>query len=85
MEGAVRTWPLGVITAANALLLLLALNPWVTTWSGHALAALALEAVLLAGIGVPAVLFQMLVRRKRLGRSVRDAWEAVMDLLAGAA
>lgn len=85
MEGAVRTWPLGVVAAVNALLLALALNPWVRTWSGHALAVLALEAALLVGIGVPAVLFQMLVRKKSLGQSVRDAWEAVMDLLAGAA
>lgn len=85
MERTPRTWPLGVVAVVNLLLLLLALNPWVDTWSGHALAVLVLEAVALVGVGGPAVLFQMLVRKKRFGQSVRDGWEAVMDFLAGAA
>lgn len=80
-----RTWTLRAVLAANAALLFLALNPWLDRWSGEALAALALEAAGVVVVGLPMVLFQVVVRDKPPGRAARDAVEAVMDFLTGAA
>lgn len=79
-----RVWTLWIVVGVNALLLFFAFNPWLETWSRQAVAVLAIEALLLVVIGLPAVVYQMTVRKKSFKQSVRDAIEAVMDIVAGA-
>lgn len=79
-----RVWTLWIVTGVNVLLLFFAFNPWLDTWSGEAVAVVVIEALLLVVIGLPAVVYQMAVRKKSFKQSVRDAIEAVMDIVAGA-
>lgn len=79
-----RAWTFRAVLAANAALLFLAFNPWLDRWSGEALAALVIEAAGVVVVGLPMVLFQIVVGGKPPGRALRDAVEAVMDVLTGA-
>jgi hypothetical protein len=69
----------------NLLLLFLAFNPWLDAWAGQALTVIVIELVLLAVVGLPVVLYQVVIRKKTFRQSVRDSVEAVMDFLTGAA
>jgi hypothetical protein len=78
-------WTLRIAPLVNVVAVFLAVNPWLDRWSGQAAALLVLEAILVAAIGVPAVLFQIFVRGKAFPEAVRASVEAVMDFVAGAA
>lgn len=79
-----RVWSLWVAMAVNLFLLFLAFNPWFDAWSGQAVAAIVIELVLLVVVGLPMVLYQVVIRKKTLRQSVRESVEAVMDFLTGA-
>ncbi len=81
----IRVWTVWSVVVANVFILFFAINPWIVTWSREAITLLVLEAGALVIIGVPVILFQVLVRKKTFRQSMRDSFEAVMDFLAGAA
>ena len=80
-----RVWSLWVVLAVNLLLLFFAFNPWLDAWAGQAVTVILIELVLLVVVGLPIVLYQVVIRKKTLRQSVRDSVEAVMDFLTGAA
>ncbi|GAB4364742.1 MAG: hypothetical protein Kow0060_21920 [Methylohalobius crimeensis] len=80
-----RVWTLWIVVGINVLLLFFAFNPWLDTWSGQAVAVLVIEALVLVVIGLPVIIYQMAIRKKSFRQSVRDAIEAVMDFVTGAA
>lgn len=80
-----RVWTLWIVISVNVLLLFFAFNPWLDTWSGQAVSVLVIEALVLVGIGLPAVIYQMVIQKKGFKQSVRDAIEVVMDFVTGAA
>lgn len=79
-----RVWSLWVVLAVNLLLLFFAFNPWLDAWTEQAVAVILIELVLLVVVGLPVVLYQVVIRKKTLRQSVRDSVEAVMDFLTGA-
>jgi hypothetical protein len=79
-----RVWSLWVVLTVNLLLLFFAFNPWLDAWAGQAVAVIVMELVLLAVVGLPVVLYQVVIGKKTVGQSVRDSVEAVMDFLTGA-
>lgn len=79
-----RVWTFRIVILINIALVVFALNPWFEDWSAQAMTALAIESAILVLVGVPLMLFQMLVRKKSLKQSIRDAVDAVMDFLTGA-
>ena len=79
-----RVWTLWIVAGINVLLLFFAFNPWLDTWSGQAVAVLALELLVLVIIGLPAIIYQMVIQKKSFKQSVRDTIEAVMDFVTGA-
>ncbi len=74
---------LWIFALINAALLFLALNPWITTWQGQALAVLVIEVALLVVIGIPVLLYQMIFKKKTFRQSLSDSLGAVMDFLSG--
>ena len=78
-----KTGILCIFVLINAALLVLALNPWITTWQGQALMVLIIEAVFLVVIGIPALLYQMIYRKKTFRQSLSDSLDAVLDFLSG--
>lgn len=74
-----------VFLAINGALLFFALNPWLADWQGQALVVLLIEAGLLLLIGIPVLLYQMLVRKKSFKRSLSDSLDTVLDFLSGVA
>lgn len=80
-----RVWTLWIVAGINVLLLFFAFNPWLEAWSGQAVAVLAIEALVLVVIWLPAIIYQIVIQKKSLRQSVRDAIEAVMDFVTGAA
>lgn len=79
-----RVWTFWIVIGVNALLLFFAFNPWLDTWSGEAVRALVIEALVLVVIGLPAIIYQMVIQKKSFRQSVRDAIETMMDLVTGA-
>ena len=80
-----RVWSLWVVLAVNLFLLFFAFNPWLDAWAGQAMGVIVIELVLLIVVGLPMVLYQVVIRKKTFRQSVRDSVEAVMDFLTGAA
>lgn len=80
-----RVWSLWIVLVVNLLLLFLAFNPWFDAWAGQAIAVVVIELVLLVVVGLPVVLYQVVIRKKTWRQSIRDSIEAVMDFLTGAA
>ena len=78
-----KTGILCIFVLINTTLLVLALNPWITTWQGQALMVLIIEAVFLVVIGIPALLYQMIYRKKTFRQSLSDSLDAVLDFLSG--
>ncbi len=78
-----KTGILCIFVLINAALLVLALNPWITTWQGQALMVLIIEAVFLVVIGIPVLLYQMIYRKKTFRQSLSDSLDAVLDFLSG--
>lgn len=79
-----RVWSLWVVLAVNLSLLFFAFNPWLDAWAGQATAVIVIELALLVVVGLPVVLYQVVVGKKTFRQSVRDSVEAVMDFLTGA-
>lgn len=79
-----RVWSFRIVLAANLFLLFFAFNPWFDAWAGQAVAAIVIELVLLVVVGLPMVLYQVVIRKKTFRQSVRDSVEAVMDFLTDA-
>ena len=80
-----RVWTLWIVAGINVLLLFFAFNPWLDTWSGQAVAVLAIEVLVLVFIGLPVIIYQVVIQKKGFRQSARDAIEAVMDFVTGAA
>ncbi len=78
-----KTGILCIFVLINAALLVLALNPWITTWQGQALMVLIIEAVFLVVIGIPVLLYQLIYRKKTFRQSLSDSLDAVLDFLSG--
>ncbi len=78
-----KTGILCIFVLINTTLLVLALNPWITTWQGQALMVLIIEAVFLVVIGIPVLLYQMIYRKKTFRQSLSDSLDAVLDFLSG--
>ena len=78
-----KTGILCIFVLINAALLILALNPWITTWQGQALMVLVIEVALLVVIGIPVLLYQMIFKKKTFRQSLSDSLDAVMDFLSG--
>jgi hypothetical protein len=76
-----RVWSPRVVLAVNLLLLFFAFNPWLDEWAGQALMVIVIELALLVVVGLPLVLYQVVIRKKTLRQSVRDSVETVMDFL----
>ena len=72
-----------VFVLVNAALLFLALNPWITTWQGQAQMVLIIEVIFLVIIGLPVLLYQMIVRKKTFRQSLSDSLDTVLDFLSG--
>ena len=72
-----------IFVLVNAALLVLALNPWITTWQGQAQMVLIIEVIFLVIIGLPVLLYQMIVRKKTFRQSLSDSLDTVLDFLSG--
>jgi hypothetical protein len=66
----------------NVVLLLCAFNPWTSAWQAQAITVLVVEAVLVGSIGLPAIVYQMVWRKKTFRQSLGDTIEAVLNVLA---
>ena len=56
----------GLFLVVNAVALFCALNPWTSAWQAQAITVLVVEAVLVGVIGLPAIIYQMVWRKKNL-------------------
>ena len=72
-----------IFVLVNAALLVLALNPWITTWQGQAQMVLIIEVIFLVIVGLPVLLYQMIVRKKTFRQSLSDSLDTVLDFLSG--
>ena len=78
----IRGGILGLFLLLNLVALFCALNPWVTSWQAQGTIVLLLEAVLLVVIGVPAIIYQMIRKKKSFRQSLSDTVKAVIDFIA---
>lgn len=72
-----RTGILGLFLLVNAVAIFCAINPWFTGWQAQGTTVLLLEAVFLIVIGVPAIIYQMVCKRKSFKQSQSDTVKAV--------
>ncbi len=78
-----KTGIICIFVLINAALLVLAVNPWITTWQGQALTVLIIEVVFLVVIGIPVLLYQMIFKKKTFRQSLSESLDAVLDFLSG--
>ncbi len=66
----------------NAVAVFCALNPWTSAWQAQAITLLVVELSLLGLIGMPAIIYQMVCRKKTFRQSLSDTIEAILNVLA---
>jgi hypothetical protein len=59
----------GIFLFVNAVAILCALNPWLPDWQRQGITLLVVEIVIMALVGVPAVIYQMVLKKRRSSKA----------------